>query len=105
MSTQEGAYRVVYPEMVRSALIGYIDELLQGGWTRTAIASLLQMMDDRLRHAPGDFGEPLYTLPVLRLRVAVGFVRPFAVQFGVRDDNRTVFVRKIILLTPQAPSA
>ena len=101
MSSQEAEYRVVYPEAIRAALTTFIAELQQAGWDKALLATLLRTLDERLKKTPGTFGEPLYTLPGKNLKVTVGFVRPFAVQFGIREEDRIVFVRKLILMTTQ----
>jgi hypothetical protein len=56
---------------------------------------------DRLSHAPMEFGEPLYYLPNLRLRVRCASVRPIYIDFGVLEDEARVFLKSIKLLARQ----
>lgn len=104
MPPGEAEFHVVYSEAIRQALSAHIDALLKAGWAEKAVRTLVQTMDGRLKHGPRDFGEPLYTLHTKNIRVSIGFVRPFAIQFGVHEDSMSVFVRKIILMNPDQGS-
>ena len=48
-----------------------------------------------------EFGEPLYYLPNLRLRVRCASVRPIYIDFGVLEDEARVFLKSIKLLARQ----
>ena len=53
---------------------------------------------DRLRSKPGQFGEPLYRLPVLRMQVRCAVVSPIYVDFALCEDRPLVFIRAMKLL-------
>ena len=99
MSPEEAGYRAVYSEAIRAVLNGHVEALMQAGWGKKLLAGLIQTMERRLRHNPNDFGEPLYTLRAMKIKVCVGFVRPFSVQFGIHEESKSVFVRKLVLMT------
>jgi hypothetical protein len=99
MPPSEAEFHVVYSDAIRAALTTHINALVQAGWPKKSVRKLVATMDDRLRHSPRDFGEPLYTLRTTNICVSIGFVRPLAVQFGVHEESKSVFVRKIILMT------
>jgi len=103
MSPGGTEYRVVYSEAIRAALRDAVEVLLKAGWEKRAVADLVQSMDDRLRHGPNDFGEPLYRLRATKIIVSVGFARPLTFQFAVHEESRSVFVRKLVLMTTDRP--
>jgi hypothetical protein len=58
----------------------------------------LRTIVDRLTHNPNEFGEPLYRLSALRLRVHAVVVDPLAVTFAVHEDRPVVFIKTVDLL-------
>ena len=99
MPPSEAEFHVVYSDAIRAALTTHINALRASRMARISVENLVTTMDDRLRHSPRDFGEPLYTLRTTNIRVSTGFVRPLAVQFALHEESKSVFVRKIILMT------
>ncbi len=99
MSPNEPEYRVVYSEAIRSALNTYVDVLLLAGWEKQAVRALVTSMDNNLKRNPTYFGNPLYSLKTSKIIINVGFVRPLAAQFGIHEKSKSVFVRKLILMT------
>jgi hypothetical protein len=53
----------------------------------------------RLSHDPNRFGEALYRLPVLRMHLRSGLVRPLVVHFAVCEDRPVVFIKGVTLLS------
>jgi hypothetical protein len=94
----DSVYHVVYPKVVRTALNAHVDELLSAGWEKRDLGSLLKTLDDRLRREPVELGNPLYSLKTRNIVINVGFAGPFAVQFGIHEESKSVFVRKFILM-------
>ncbi len=52
----------------------------------------------RLGNDPTEFGEPLYRLPALQMRVRCGAIRPLYVDFAVCEDRPLVFIKSVKLL-------
>ena len=65
-----------------------------------AVLAAFRQIVQRLERDPLDFGEPLYRLPALRLRVRQGAFRPLFVDFAVHEDRPLVFIKGIKLLSP-----
>jgi len=55
------------------------------------VQSLRQILA-QLRLEPSRFGEPLYSLPALRLTVRQAVVIPLVVYYGVHNEKPLVFV-------------
>jgi hypothetical protein len=53
----------------------------------------------RLQRDPLIFGEPRYHLPVLKLLVRQGAVRPLVVDYAVHETQPVVFIRGFTLLS------
>ena len=62
------------------------------------VLSAIRRIWQRLLHAPDQFGEPLYRLPALRLRIRHAALGPLLIYFGVHEDRPLVFIKGIILL-------
>ncbi len=101
MPPGEAEYRVVYSHPILDALNDHVDAQLRAGRQKASVSSIVKAIDDRLKREPSGFGEPLYALNAINVNVSVGFVRPFAVQFGVHEKSRSVFVRKLVLMTTE----
>lgn len=52
----------------------------------------------RLHNDPFDFGEPLYTLPMLRLQVRTASILPIVVTYGVSSDSPMVVIKDVQML-------
>jgi hypothetical protein len=63
-----------------------------------AIRSIWRKLSDD----PLEFGEPLYRLPALRLRVRHGAVGPLLLYFAVHEDKPLVFIKGVTLLPERA---
>jgi hypothetical protein len=59
----------------------------------------VRQVADRLRDDPTDFGEPLYRLPALRLRVRCAVIGPLGVHFAVHEEQPVVFISSVKLLS------
>jgi hypothetical protein len=84
-------------------LNAFVDDLLLAGWKKQTVAGLIKTMDERLKRDPLGFGNPLYTLRATHIKIHVGFVRPFSFQFGVHEESKSVFVRRLVLMTTERP--
>lgn len=60
--------------------------------------SALRTIDEGLRRAPTQFGDPLFRLPALRLTVYTRAVFPIVVNFGVHEQFPLVIVRGFRLM-------
>ena len=56
----------------------------------------------QLSYDPTEFGEPLYRLPAMRLRVRHAAVGPLVIHFAVHDQMPLVFIKGVSIL-PQKP--
>jgi hypothetical protein len=52
----------------------------------------------RLKNDPRDFGEPLYSLPGLRLQIRHAAIGPVLIDFGVHDHLPMEFIKGLSLL-------
>jgi len=48
-----------------------------------------------LRTNPDDFGELKSYLKHMDLKIQIGFARPLMVEFGIQDNAKIVFVKRI----------
>jgi hypothetical protein len=62
------------------------------------VLSAFRKILTRLQQDPLSFGEPLYRLPVLRLLVRQGAIRPLRVDYAVHEHYPLVFIRGVQLL-------
>jgi hypothetical protein len=53
----------------------------------------------RLQKSPHKFGEALYNLPILRMRICTAVVRLIAIDFAVCTDRALVFIKGVRLLS------
>jgi hypothetical protein len=85
-----------------SAAIGKALRRLQRQATREGrgehFLRALRTIVDGLSRKPNDFGELLYRLPALRLRVCSVVVPPLAVHFAVSEIHPVVFIKDVNLL-------
>ncbi len=93
-------------ELHSSAAIIRAFERLQLKATRTGrgneFLAALRQIRQRLRQAPLSFGEPLYRLAALRLRVRSAVVSPVSIHFAVHEDRPLVFITAVSLLSKPA---
>jgi len=61
-------------------------------------ASAFRLILQRLQSNPNRFGEDLFYLPALRLRIRCAAIRPVSIHFGVAVDRRVVYLRIVKLL-------
>ena len=92
-----GPYRVESSVQIARTL----KEMHQAAPTVEAAAPLLgalKVIMERLRNDPEGFGEPVYRLANMRLRVRVGIIKPLVVEYGVYEEKPLVFIKKLTLL-------
>jgi hypothetical protein len=58
----------------------------------------LREIADKLETDPNQAGEPLYRLPVLRMRVRCIAIRPVAIDFAVCEDRPIVYIMRVMLM-------
>jgi hypothetical protein len=90
-------YRVVYPEVVRQDLMRLGETARQLGFSGE-FASAVKTVDARLRLAPLEFGEALYTLRHLGLEMRAAAVFLLGVRYAVDEARRIVYVLEVNLL-------
>jgi hypothetical protein len=86
-----GHFRVVYSKMVLLALSDLLARARAAG-KLPEVAAAIRTIHGSLQTQPLVFGEPLYTLPNLRLPARQGAVRPLAVTYTVDEERRLVYV-------------
>jgi hypothetical protein len=99
--TQTNGARGPYQVKASAQIAQTFKDLHQAAPTAEAAAALvaaLKTIHERLRNDPGGFGEPLYRLSKMKLRVRVGIVKPLVVEYGVYEERPLVFIKKITLL-------
>jgi hypothetical protein len=94
-------YRLAYHEKARSMLNAAIDSLLKSGWKKEEIRLLVNDLEGRLKRDPVSFADSQYTIRSINLKIGVSFARPLAVQIGIQEEKRIVFVRKVSLMTTE----
>jgi hypothetical protein len=92
-----GPYGVHCSQVIAQALREVQKEAEEQGRGPQALAAIRRILQ-RLSHDPMNFGEPLYRLPVLRMQIRQGAVRPLFIDFAVCEDQPQVFIRGIKLL-------
>jgi len=91
-------YAVEMSHQTRDELKGLHRRAADRGEGPEFVAAARQAIE-RLRNAPLEFGEPLFRLPVLKLSVRQGVIRPLVVDFAVHEERRLVFIRGFKLLS------
>jgi len=64
-----------------------------------AFTEALRKVVERLEIDPLEAGEPIYQLPILRIRIRKMVVRPVVVEFGVFEDRPIVIIKSVKLLS------
>jgi hypothetical protein len=96
-SSGEGGYEVHNSTAIGRAFLQLQQQAVQEGRSEDLLRAA-RLVYDRLRHDPNEFGESLYRLPVLRLRVRCAVVRPLSVDFAGCEDRPLVFIKAVRLL-------
>ena len=60
--------------------------------------SAFRAIYDRLHNDPYEFGEPLYTLQMLRLHVRTAAILPLVVTYSVSADHPFVIIKSVQLM-------
>ena len=100
--TKEGngqsiTYRVVISAQTRDLVLNLHQQAIALG-IGEAFLNAFREMYSRLQNHPLDFGEPLYRLPALHLKVFQAAISPLAVTYAVHEEMHLVFVRVFNLL-------
>ena len=92
-----GPYKVDCSGVVAKALKQIQKQANKEGRGKQVLSAVLQIWK-RLTNDPMNFGEPLFRLPVLKMQVRHGAVRPLFVEFTVCEDKPLVFIKGVKLL-------
>ena len=79
----------------------HVRELQRQAWREGRGPSFIiafRSMTRRLINNPRDLGEPLYSLPALRLQVRHAAIAPLLIDFAVHDQMPLVFIKGVSLL-------
>lgn len=90
--------RVSCPQSCRDAFLRSLDQAKLTEKGNQNIRQALEIIDERLRLDPLEFGEPRFRLPNLNLQVRIGAVREVVVSFGVNATKRLVIINKLSYL-------
>jgi hypothetical protein len=94
-----GAHFEVYCAGVVAAAIKEVHrQAVKAGCGEEMVAAFQQAIE-RLRTAPNEFGEILYRLPVMRMKIGTAVIRPIAIDFAVCTDRPIVFIKGVTLLS------
>ena len=99
MNPPEPDFEVSISGATRELLIRLHGEATANG-LRAEFLAALRTISERLRHEPVTFGEELFDLRALQLNVKIGIILPLAVEFGVYQQRRIVFVRSFRYIPP-----
>jgi hypothetical protein len=91
-------FQVVYSVAIARALRQLQRHASRQGRGEDFLAAV-RSVSNRLRDDPTAFGEALYRLPALRLRVRCAVVPPLGIHFAIHDDLPIVFVSSVKLLS------
>jgi len=94
-----GAHFEVYCAGVVAAAIKEVHRRAVKEGRGEEMVAAFQQAIERLRTAPHEFGEILYRLPVLRMKVGTALIRPIAIDFAVCTDRPIVFIKGVSLLS------
>ncbi len=86
------SYTVVTSQRTKAVLEKFYAHTVLVGKRQTFMAAL-QKIGERLAEDPLNFGDPLYRLPSLHLRVFHAVVQPLIVYYAVHEEKRLVFIR------------
>lgn len=71
---------------------------LNRGWD---VAGALRHIIRTLKAAPREFGDPMYRLRKMKMRVYSATHPPLYIQYGVHDERPVVIVRRVVGLLDQ----
>ena len=95
----EEEFRIAYHAVARQSQKAATRSLLKAGWTIEQVKLLVKSVEDRLKHNPQDFGEPLFTVPGTKVQVSLGVIKPLSIEIGIHLEARVVLIRRITLMT------
>lgn len=84
-------YRVLASAVIRQTLRDLQRQAARQGRGEQGIAAFKHIVQ-QLQQDPTNFGEPLYRLSALRLRVRLCALRPLVVEFAVHEERPFVFI-------------
>jgi hypothetical protein len=94
----EHPFQLEISEVIAEVIRGLQRQAKQEGRGEAFLLAVKKMVK-RLHRNPTNFGEPLYRLPVLRMQVRCGIIRPLSVDFAVCEDRPLVFLMAVKLLS------
>jgi GAF domain-containing protein len=82
----------------RAAVLRLHRQALERGEGQAFLAAFRRIVE-RLRSDPLTFGEPMYRLPALKLRIRHAAVLPLLVDYAVHEELPLVFIRGFKVLS------
>jgi hypothetical protein len=92
-----GPFEVVRSEAIRQRLRHW-GTLARTRGRLAEFASLISWAEEQLRNRPLEWGDPLYRLRQLNLPIYRGIRGYLVVEYGVKEDERLVFIKDYRLL-------
>ena len=97
LSNGRQPFEIKASEAVREAIQEYRRAAILEG-RGAQFVSALKRITERLQSNPSSFGEELFQLPAMRLKIRCAIVLPIYVDFAVSEDRRVVYLRIVKLL-------
>jgi hypothetical protein len=99
MTDSNGAptYELIISGQQAQRIYALHDDALEKGLGQQFVDAL-KVINQQLQTNPVAFGDPLYPLPALKLIVYIRAVFPIAIDYGVHQEKRLVFVRSVRLM-------
>jgi hypothetical protein len=90
----EGYFRISNSGQVSEQLRAAFAQADQVGALPVTVRAARWIVEE-MERTPDEFGESRDYLPEAGIRMRIAFAPPLYVIFGIHEDSRTVFVRKI----------
>jgi hypothetical protein len=94
---EQGPFRVVLSASIAQGIRQLQRQASREGRGEEFLAAIRKLVD-QLAHDPNEFGEPLYRLPGLRLRVRCAAIAPLGVHFAVHEELPFVVISSVKLM-------
>ncbi len=90
-------YSISMSQFQRARLLQLHEQANSSGRGQRIVAAYREIVR-RLQHDPRVFGEELYTLPALNLKVRTAAIHPIVVDYGVHEEKKIVFIQGFKIL-------
>jgi hypothetical protein len=102
LASNGGRYQVHCSPVIARKLKEIQKQATEEGRGQQVLAAIRRVWH-RLSEDPTEFGEALYRLPALRLRVRHGASGPLLLYFGIHETKPLVFIKSVVLLPEGVP--